>query len=318
MNAKKPKISKKRLAIFSVFVLISAVFWFLSAMNREYTTKLDYKIEFIDFPDDVRPASAVPEKLLLTVKGFGYDLIGLSNNTNPLKISIKEYAIKDKNDKSKLIIYTHLLSDKFFPEASGIEILSVDPETVVFKVEKLAAKKVPVKADIDFSFQPLYMQSDKLVLTPDSVVISGTEKKIKNIKYAETDKLKFSDLKDSLKKSVSLKKISDVRFSENTVKLLLPVEKYTENTTEVNLQVKNCPDTLQLITFPDKIRITYKVVLSRFSFVKEEDFEPYVDYNDISENKTEKLKVYISKYPEFLNSLQISPEFVEYIIEKKN
>jgi len=317
MNVQKPEISRKRLVIFSVFVIIAAVFWFLSAMNQEYTTKIDYKVEFIDFPADVRPASAVPEKLQVTIKDYGYNLIGQSGSKHPLKISIKKYTVKDKNDKSKLILSTHLLSDKFFPEASSINILSIDPETVVFKVEKLSTKKVPVKPNLDFSCKPLFMQSDKISISPDSVTISGTEKTIKNILFTETETVKFSDLSDTLKTTCKLKKINGIKFSDKQINIIIPIEKYTENSVNVPLQIQNCPDSLRLITFPNQATITYKVVLSQFKSVKKEDFLLFINYNEIEKKHPEKLKITLKKYPKFLKSVQISPEFVEYVIEKK-
>jgi len=315
MNVKKPKISRKRLVIFSVFVLIASVFWFLSAMNQEYTTKIDYKVEFIDFPEDVRPASAVPEKLQITIKDFGYNLIGKTGSNKPLKISIKKYAVKDKNDKSKLILSTHLLSNKFFPNAASINILSVDPETVTFKVEKLKTKKIPIKVNMNFSCKPLYMQSDKIKMSPDSVVVSGTSKTIRNILFAETVPEKFPDLSDTLRTTCKLKKINGIKFSIKQVKILLPVEKYTEKSVKVPLHIINCPDSLKLITFPDEIKITYKVVLSQYKSVITEDFILIVDFNE-TENHPDKLKITLQNFPEFLKSVQVSPEFVEYVIEK--
>ncbi len=318
MNSRKPKISRKRLMIFSVFVVISAIFWFLSAMNRTYTTKIDYNVKFIDFPEDLRPTSSVPEKLLVTVKAYGYDLIGQTGNSHhPLEISIKKYAVKDKNDKSKLILSTQLLSNKFFPDAEGINIVAVDPEKIFFKVEKLSTKEVPVKANIDFSCEALYMQSDKIKIIPDSVIVSGTEKTIKRILFAETEAMKFPNLNDTLKTVAKIKPVNNVRFSANKVKIIIPVEKYTENSVSIPLQVKNCPDSLKIITFPDEITVTYKVVLSQFKFVNTKDIKLSVDYNDIKNKHAKKLKVNIDSYPEFIKSVQISPEFIEYIIEKK-
>lgn len=316
MNVKRPKISRKKLVIFSVFVVIASIFWFLSAMNQEYTTKIDYKVEFVDFPADVRPASAVPEKLQVTIKDYGYNLIGKTGSRHPLKISIKKYTVKDKNDKSKLILSTHLLSNKFFPDASSINIISIDPEIVIFKIEKLKTKKVPIKANINFSCKPLFMQSDKIQILPDSITISGTEKTIKNILFAETEQAKFPELSDTLQTTCKLKKINGIKFSANQVNITIPVEKYTENSVDVPIQIRNCPDSLKLITFPDKIKITYKVVLSQYKSVKKEDFSLFVNYNEIEKNHPEKLKITIENYPKFIKSIQLSPEFIEYVIEK--
>ena len=160
------------------------------------------------------------------------------------------------------------------------------------------------------------MQSDKILLSPDSVVVSGTDKTIRNILFAETVPEKFPDLNDTLRATCKLKRINGIKFSSKQVNIILPVEKYTENSVKVPLLIKNCPDSLKLITFPDEIKITYKVVLSQYKSVKKEDFSLFVDFNETEKNHPEKLKITLQNYPKFLKSVQISPEFIEYIIEK--
>ncbi len=317
MNTKKLKISRKSIVTFSVFIIIAIIFWFLNAMDLEYTTKINYKVEFIDFPEDARPASEMPEELKVTVKAYGYNLIGKTKSKHPIKISVKQYAQKDKNDKSKLILSTNLLSDHFFADEEDISIISITPETVVFTVEELFTKKVPIKGNFKYTCKPLYMKSDNIILSPDSVIVSGTEEALKKISYAETNHLQFKDLYDTLKTNCKLKTIKGVRFSVETTKLTIPIEKYTENSENIHLKIKNCPDSLNLITFPDEIKVTYKVALSKYNLIRKKDFSLSVDYNDVIRNHPDRLNVTVETCPEFIESLQLSPEVVEYIPEKK-
>ena len=160
------------------------------------------------------------------------------------------------------------------------------------------------------------MQSDEIKVIPDSVVISGSYKKINTIKFVETEPCKFTDLEDTLKTKCKIKPIQATKTSVKNVEVIIPIEKYTEKSFKIPVKVKNCPDSLNLVTFPNEINLTYKVVLSKFKTAEPEDFNVSVDYNNIKENN-EKLKINLESAPDFIKSVQLTPKYVEYIIEKK-
>lgn len=316
MKIKKPKISKKKIVIFSVFIVIATIFWFLNALNKEYTTKIEYPAEFYNLPENISSAVSLPEKLIVTIKGLGFDILWKLSISSPIKIDVSKNAVKDKSDKSKLIINSDKFSDELFPNIADIEIINIKPKTIIFSTNKLSSKKVPVKLDVNYNSKSLFMQSGNIRTIPDSITIFGSEKNISNITFAETVKKKFKDLDDTLKSQVYLKKVENISFSSNTINIIIPIEKYTESTSLIPVNVINCPDSLKVITFPKEIKVTYKVVLSRYNSINKANFVLTADYNEIEANKHEKLKVVLSEYPSDLASVKISPEYIEYIIEK--
>ncbi len=316
MKFKKPKISKKKIVIFSVFVIVATIFWFLNALNKEYTTKIEYPAEFYNFPKSISSSVSVPDKLTVSVKAYGFDILRKLNISKPIKINVNKYAVKDKSDKSKIIINTSKLSDELFPGLTNIEIISIKPETIIFTTNKILSKKVPVKLNIDFSCKPLYMKSGAVKAVPDSIMIYGSGKNISKINSVETAKINFKDLDDTLESKVLLTKIKNINFSEENINIIIPVEKYTESTSLIPIKVINCPDSLKVITFPKEIKITYKVTLSRYNSISKDNFVLTADYAEIDSNKAEKLKLVLSKYPKDIGTVKFSPEYVEYIIEK--
>ncbi len=316
MKIKKSKISKKKIVIFSVFIVIATIFWFLNALNKEYTTKIEYPAEFYNLPENISSVVSVPDRLTVTIKGLGFDILWKLNISNPIKIDVSKNGVKDKSDKSKLIINSSKFSDELFPNLTNIEIISIKPETIVFSTNKLSSKKVPVKLDINFNSKPLFMQSGDIKTTPDSITIYGSNINISKINYVETVKKDFKDLDDTLRRQIFLKKIENINFSSNTLNIIIPIEKYTENTSLVPVKVINSPDSLIVITFPKEIKVTYKVTLSRYKSVNKSNFVLTADFAEIESNKPEKLKITLSKYPTDLGSVKFSPEYVEYIIEK--
>ena len=316
MKIKKSKISKKKIVIFSVFIVIATIFWFLNALNKEYTTKIEYPAEFYNLPENISSVVSVPDRLTVTIKGLGFDILWKLNISNPIKIDVSKNGVKDKSDKSKLIINSSKFSDELFPNLTNIEIISIKPETIIFSTNKISSKKVPVKIDINFNSKPLFMQSGDIKTTPDSITIYGSDINISKINYVETVKKDFKDLDDTLRKQIFLKKITNINFSSNTLNIIIPIEKYTENTSLVPVKVINSPDSLIVITFPKEIKVTYKVTLSRYKSVNKSNFVLTADFAEIESNKPEKLQITLSKYPAGLSSVKFSPEYVEYIIEK--
>jgi len=316
MDKKRLKISKQKIAIFSVFVFVATIFWFLDALNREYTTKINYPVTFYNLPKDVLINSKYPKELSVTIKAHGFDIIGKMNVSKPVKVNVSKYAIKDKIDNLKLSLSLNKISNDLFPELNNIEIINIEPEVVVFKVVKISEKKVPVKLKIDFTTSDLFMQSGKVLVSPDIITVSGQKKDLQKLSFVETKLEKFKELKDTLKVNVKLKEIPNVKFSQDFVSIVLPIEKFTENEINVSIKVINCPDSINLVTFPNEVKLAYKVALSKFNFVSENDFIVVADYKQVEDNK-EKIHIEIKEYPEYIKSLKVYPEYLGYIVKKQ-
>jgi len=314
MDKRKLKISKKKIVIFSVFVFVATIFWFLDALNREYTTKINYPIEFYNFPKDVLINSKYPKELSVTMKAHGFDIIGKLNISNPIKVDVSKLSIKDKSDNLKLVLSLNKVSGNLFPGLNNIEIINIEPEIIIFKAIKVSTKKVPVKLNIDFSTSDLYMQSGKIIISPDSISVSGQKKELQKIIYIETKLSKFEELEDTLKTRVDLKRINNINFSDNNVSIILPIEKYTENEITVSVKVVNCPDTVNMVTFPNEVKLAYKVALSKYNIVNNNDFVVVADYLQL-EGK-DKIHIEVKEYPKYIKSLKVYPEYLEYIIKK--
>jgi len=315
MKLRRPKISKKKIAIFSVFVFVATIFWFLDALNRVYTTKVEYPVEFYNFPKDVLVSSDYPDILLVTIKANGFDIIRKMNISDTLEIDIEKFSIKDKTDKSKLILSLNKISEYLFYEAHNIDIISIKPETVEFKTVKVSSKEVPVKLKLNYSTSNLYMQSGEIELSPKSIIISGEDKTLSKISFIETVEANYENLEDTLRTNIKLSKILNVNFSQESILFVLPIEKYTENEIKVPVSIINCPENMNMKTFPNEVKLTYKVSLSRYNTLSVNNFKVVADYTEIKAKNTEKIQAKLIEHPKHIESIKIFPEFLEYLIE---
>ena len=318
MKFTRPKISKKKIAVFSVFIVIATIFWFLNALNREYITNIKYPVQFYNIPKNISPSVNVPQEFTVNVKAYGFDILWKITASRPLRINVGENAVKDEDDDSKLLLSTLSFKNDLFPEKNDIEVINIKPEFIVFSSQNLVTKKVPIKINVKYTTDVLHMVSGPLRIKPDSILAYGSEQMIEKIEFVETETVNFSDLNDSLLTVIKLKKLDSIVFEKSFVNMLIPVEKYTENTTTVQLEIKNCPDSLRLVTFPKEVKIRYNVTLSLFNSIQAGDFKAGVDFSETIDDTDDKLEVKIEKSPLGIDKIAVIPNYIEYIIEKKD
>ncbi len=314
MNKNRLKISKQKVVVFSAFIFVATIFWFLDALKREYTTNILYPIEFYNFPEDVFNSSKYPKELSLTIKARGFDIIGKTNISKPIKVDVLKFSVKDKTNK-KYILSLKKISADLFPKLNNIEVVNINPENIIFEAVRVLKKRVPIKANINLTLANLYMQSNNIIIKPDSIDVFGKKEDIREIKDVQTEHFAYKNLSDTLETIVKLKKINNINFSEERVLLTIPIEKYTENEINIPVNIINCPDTVKMLTFPKEVKVAYKIALSKYKVVNSADFIVTADYFDVSKNK-DKILVKLTKGPKFIQSVKISPEYLEYIIKK--
>jgi YbbR domain-containing protein len=285
-------------------------------LGNEYSAIIRYKIEYIGLPKNFSSLDNLPDELKVTIKTGGFKILMLENQKNYIKIDVKKHAEKDKNDPTKLIISTSKLVNSFFLDTVKMNIIKIEPKIIVINTRNVISKKIPVVPKVDLNCKNLFMQAGEIQLEPDSITIYGLKEVLSSIKQVETEEKTFSDVDNNIETLLSLKSLNEVRFSENQIKITIPIEKYTENLTKVKIEVLNCPSNYRLITFPAEVNISYKVVLSKYDEITKSNFKVGIDFNEIDIDKHSKIKLHLNEYPEFIRDIKMLPEYVEYIVEK--
>ena len=250
----------KKLVIFLFFLCLSCFLWFLNALKNEYTTEISYPVEYSNHPTNKVLIKKLPSEFKLKVKSHGYTLFRnlFNKSINPIVIDIDALYRKQKNNKFYILssetehqITRQLLND--------IHLIDIIPDTLYFEYSNMISKKVPVKPNLHIKYQKQYFQSGKVLLKPDSITVSGAKSILDTLKYVKTEALNYEDLQTTVFTNVELFKHNDLVFSENEVLITLPVEKFTEASFIIPIEVKNKPKNEQILTYPNEVRINFLV-----------------------------------------------------------
>ncbi len=311
----------RNLFTFLVFFVLSTGFWFLNALQKEYTTTVEYPVKFTNVPGGYILKDGENKELKLKVKAGGVNILRyhLSTSSDPLTINVSD--MKHNSDDENTQFY--LISSKYFRSlngqlSSGLSLLEISPDTLIINLSPLKIKRVPVSANIETHFETQYLQGGKLIINPDSVTLSGDAAIVDSVEEVTTVHTVFNNLKDTLISNISLVNIKGVEMSASTVSVTIPVEPFTESTVLIPIIAQNVPDTFRLKAFPPEITVSFRVSLSRFENIKPDDFLATIHFsNDLLKDKNQRLKVKLEKFPEGLYFMDYSPLFVEYLLERR-
>ena len=99
------------------------------------------------------------------------------------------------------------------------------------------------------------------------------------------------------------------------VSLSVSAVQFTEFNLKIPITCTNLPDSLQLITFPEKIKVKGTVPLNRFAGLNNNAFSASVDYYDMLKG-TEKIEITLNRFSDRVHNVNYTPKKVEYIIKQ--
>ena len=135
-------------AVFTFFLFLSFIFWYLNFLGKEFETGIQYHVKYTNIPRERVITESSPVDLDLFLKGPGYSIIKLnfSNRKSPVIIDISKVNYKRAPGGKALnyfIITSGLTKSLNVQMRTGCEITSIKPDTLFFTLDKVIANSSP-------------------------------------------------------------------------------------------------------------------------------------------------------------------------------
>ena len=130
-----PKLQfRKRILLFSVFLLVSVFLWLMNALSKSYSAEIEYPLVYTDFPEDRVFVGDLPEHLDLLVNAHGYALLRYKTFRKPVPISFKVSSFnlsRPGQDSTRAFILTRYLRDQVDRQLPPeLQLLDIHPDTL--------------------------------------------------------------------------------------------------------------------------------------------------------------------------------------------
>lgn len=319
LNNKSDLRLNRRVITFLFCVVLSAFFWLMLSLAKDYTVEFRFPVSYTNLPTDKVIINTLPSTIDVEINASGFNILlyKFKHKKEVLSIDLKD--IKHYSIKNRYYITTNSRIPKITNQLDNdIRVLKIFPDTIHLNFNKKVSRKVPVKVNLALDFNNHYQQADSIKVIPNYITISGAAEEVAKITRVETVALSLKDVTDSLVLDMAILKTPQMKlidFSQPKVKVLVDVTKFTEGSVELPVEVANLPRNYSLKIFPDKVTVKYNVAFKNYEKISPIQFKAVVDYQKIEQGST-KLKVNLVKSPSEIRSVKLSPEKVEFIIRK--
>ena len=306
-------VRNKKLNVFSLFFLLAFLFLVLSKLSKTYTQTVTFKTNYVNVPENKVINTSGDQKLEVLISSLGFNLLPYYFHAKTLDIDFE----KDVTSKNGHYLWISNVSKYTIEKQLGksIKIISIKPDTLKFLFESLETKLVPVELDSKVTFASGYDVLSHFITTPDSIRVIGSKSALNNVQSIKTKLFKRNEVNVEIKDSISLiipEAKSELKLSQNIVKVTGLVEKFTEGTIDVPVSIINLPENIKINYFPKEVSVSYYVPLSNYKNVKNLDFKIVCDYKLI--NKNTFIRPVLAKTPKEIKSAKMKQDKVEFII----
>ncbi len=311
---------KRKMLVFSIFLMISIIIWTLNALSKNYTTEIKYPITYSRFPERKILISDIPDHLRLKVNAHGYELLSYKISTRPVPINfpVTSFAMNRlSGDTTRSFLLTRYAREQVARQLpADWDLLEIYPDTLFFQFARQTEKMVPVRPVINFELARDFTLMDRVVVSPESILVSGPDIYLDTLNALYTQTVSLGVLAKSYEGELDVAQYKRYAFEPKKVSCSIQLEKLTEVQVEVPIQITGLPDSLRMETFPHSIKVTGKVGLSKYDRIIPEAFWFEVNYSDVQENKS-RLQVYMKTRPMALTNVDYYPQTVEYLLSVK-
>lgn len=310
----------RKLGIYIVCLLLSCLLWLLITLSDKYDTDIVFPVTYNGIPKSKVVTNNLPETITARVNAVGFNLLWykIKGYSEPITFEIPSSKLRELNGNNYTLTNNRLekissqLGDK-------IKVLHISPDTIYVDFAEKLKRKLRVKSEISLTLEKQYGLMDSIKADPEFVNVVGPKNIVEKMQFAQTEKLTLKDVSEKQQVNIGFAKPENskaVIFSPETVKIIVPVEKYTEGSIEIPVTVRNLPKGSRLKIIPEKVKVFYQVGLSKYDKVDPSAFSVGFNFKNLTKGRGNKIKVEVLSAPSFVNSVKVEPVSVEYIIQK--
>ena len=305
----------RKVLTFSFFLLIAFGFWSLLYLQQRFEISVVVPINYKNAPKQVAIDPELPREISLRIADKGTALLNytLSQKITSIDIDLQKIDLERSQYSVSGIALEKEISERLLASTS---LVGYTPNKIEVKYDRQKKKTVPIKIQGSVLPKVGYMFKDSIHLNPKDVTVYGSEKVLDTLVCVYTKSVDLKNLQGHFEKKLDLVFPEGISSDQKSVMIHADIEAYTEKTLRLPVVCDNVPDDYVVRLFPAVIELTCQVTLTRYSSLSEDDFRLSVDYKELINNRGSSAPIKVSIVPQWLNHYRLSPENIEFLIEK--
>lgn len=305
---------RRRISAFLTCLVIAVCAWLVVAFSNpfEYTTKK--VIRFKNVPLKRSFHSLQNDTINVTVKGTGWQMLvsKMRHQNSTITVDLSSLDVR-----SYIYLQSQLtrINSELPPDNP---IVAFDPDTLYFDFSNRSIRRVPVKLLSSISYEKQFSQSDRAIIKPAYVTVSGPSTRIDKMEFWLTDSLKLSQIGETVNTQVNLKAPDEgnITIYPKAVHVTIPVNEFTEKTVQIPVKLINNNYYYNIKVMPQRIKVTFTTSLDRYPDMNADLFEAQADVELWRKYGYSTLPVVVTRIPPYCKIVKTEPRNIDFIVKK--
>jgi YbbR domain-containing protein len=313
LSKKIQRLWSKEWVLKFISLCLAALLWYYVGGEDVVEKNIMVSVEVINLPNDLIISNKYKKEIEVTVRGPRSVILEMGKDQSSRQIDLSRATPGTKVEH---------IENTSVPVRRGVEVLRVQPSTIILSLDNLIKKEIPVKAETTGDVSPGYELID-LKIDPKTITINGPETILSRVDVLKTTPINLQGLFESVQLQIPLELdqriidlIGETSVTADITIVYDTVEKVVENVPVNVAPVLN----VQEVT-PPSVTVTLKI--PKLIYRKNMDFSSLFSVTAVPLEEgevAEKLRVQVTPMSELIVPLEIvsiKPEFVTPITEIK-
>lgn len=313
----KSGLKKRKVKIFLIFFLCSALIWFINNLSRSYVDDVVFDLEYVNVPEGYLFESASKSDVEVKLQAGGFQFLRFNFAHKKVFVDLSGLEENEKGFYAPPAMYRRQI-EKQLP--GTMSLLEIDNDTIFFEMLAVVSKKVPVRPRVELNLAKNYLLDGKMEVFPDSIVVTGPEEEIDTIQAVTSEKISLPDMASSFSEEVDLLQSSELQnttYSKYRVTIKGEIARFSEKIFRVPIESINFPKGTEVRTFPEEVQVLCKAKIERLKQIRESDFQVIADYKSLEDPDSNVIGLTLGKSPDKIHAARLLEEEVEFILKRE-
>lgn len=318
MEKIKNILQRRKVKVFSLFLLCAALAWFISKLSEQYSSTTHFNLVYRNVPDSLLFKESSKKQLEVKLLTSGFQFLRFNFNRKEVTIDLS----KVKKEGNSYYLSQEECRNQIARQLSdAITLLEIeDREPLYFDLYRKHFKTVPIVPNVDLEFVQNHILDGKMDINPSEVTLSGPKNEIDSIEVVRTVKSDLKKITADFSFEVALTrsdKLKNTKYSTYKVLLSGKVSKFSERILEVPVEVVNLPKEWDIKVFPNKVSLLCKAKMDILKGLDSSDFRIIADFSKVKDSGNAVLPLELKKKPQDMYNVKLIEQEVEYILKKQ-
>jgi hypothetical protein len=289
-------------------LLAATTFWFLNALNKDYSTRITYPVRF-EYDDSVYvPIADLPQKVRLNVSGYGWNLL-----KKTLKLNSQSITYRITNPLRTNYITGASLLLPITEQVRDIRVNYIVEDTIFFNFDRIDTRQVTLSIDSTaLNLASGYRIISPININPSVINFKGPSTVLQALPDAILLNIPYKGIDENFSENITINYAQNplLRSDVNKAQISFAVAPFVKETQLVNITKLDFPKKDSIVLGDNRLEVSYWLRKDEASKVRPEDFRLVADFKTFN-SADSTIKIYLEQKPSFVSDIRVNKAIIK-------